>query len=81
MHKRAIFENYLKYAGRCISYADSNALKEYGEYYFLALMHAPVEIQLGMASVHKYMSTYKWGDATSSLEKLIPKIISMLQES
>lgn len=38
---RSVFENYLRYAGRCIYNADRDARKDYGEYYFLALTYSP----------------------------------------
>ena len=30
LYKRSIYENYLKYAGRCISSPDPDSLKKYG---------------------------------------------------
>ncbi len=49
LYRKSIFENYLKYAGRCISHADPNALKDYGEYYLLALLYAPSELHSEMS--------------------------------
>lgn len=55
LYKRSIFENYLKYAGRCIFHSDVNALKDYGEYYLLALLYAPIELHTEMKEINVLM--------------------------
>lgn len=79
-YQRNIFENYLKYAGRCTAYTDENALRDYGEYYLLALMYAPKELHSKMISLHTFMRTYKWTDATHALEEITPEIHAILQK-
>ena len=64
LYKRTIFENYLKYAGRCTSYSDDSAMQEYGECYLLALMYAPSDLQQEMKETHALMLEYHWKDAT-----------------
>jgi hypothetical protein len=79
MYKRKIFEGYPKYAGKCVSDVEKGALPEYGEYYLLALMYAPSEIQSDMEDVHNLIIHYRWGDAVKILEGLVPRIHAMLQ--
>ncbi|MCH1972581.1 hypothetical protein MCI89_09540 [Muricomes sp. OA1] len=79
LYRKSIFENYLKYAGRCISHADPNALKDYGEYYLLALLYAPSELHSEMKCINALMLEYKWSQATPLFEILTPKINGLLQ--
>ena len=80
MYQRKIFENYLKYLGKCASHADVNALHEYGEYYLIALMYAPDNIQKKMKIANQNMQEYKWKNALSICEELTPLIHKHLQE-
>lgn len=80
LYKRTVFENYLKYAGRCIAYANDSAQKDYGEYYFLALLYAPHELRSDMIQAHEAMNDCDWTSATLSFEKLTPKIHDLLQK-
>lgn len=81
MYKRNLFERYLKHAGRCIYFSDIDASKDYGEYYFAALMCAPLEIHNEMVVINKHMQNGEFDKATELLELLTPKIHTMLQIS
>lgn len=76
---RSIFENYLRYAGRCIYNSDRVALKDYGEYYFLALSYAPDEMTDLLISINNCIYNEQFDDATQQLEQLKPKISVLLQ--
>lgn len=80
LYKRNIFENYLKYSGQRISYADALAQKNYGEYYFLALTYAPDELRSEMMRTNAYMESHDYVNASVSLEKLTSQISDMLQQ-
>lgn len=80
LYKQKIFENYLKYAGRCIMHATGESVKDYGEYYLIALMYAPNEIQEEMIKIHDKINNRNWNDATNLLEQLTPMITNMLQK-
>lgn len=80
LYKRNIFENYLKYSGERISYADASAQKNYGEYYFLALTYAPSELIPEMEKINHFMECHDYSNASSLLEDLTPKICDMLQQ-
>lgn len=79
MYERHLFENYLKYAGRCILFSDVAASKDYGEYYFSALMCAPENIRNKMITVNKFMQKHDFDKATTELEELTTMIHAMLQ--
>ncbi len=79
LYQRKIFECYLKYVGRCVNYADANALKDYGEYYFLALTYAPDDIRELMIQIDHEISHNNLIKATEFLEKVTPKIHTMLK--
>ncbi len=76
---RSIFENYLRYAGRCIYNSDLDARKDYGEYYFLALSYAPESLSNSFININTaiYQNDYEY--AISLLEKLKPEINKLLQ--
>ncbi len=77
---RSIFENYLRYAGRCIYNSDPDALKDYGEYYFLALSYAPADITSSLSEINDCIYNAQFDVATSMLEELKPKISELLQQ-
>lgn len=79
LYRRTIFENYLRFSGKCISHADEESMQEYGEYYLLALMYAPANIKHEMISAHKLMIDHKWSEASVSYEQLAPMIHDLLQ--
>lgn len=74
LYYRTIYENYLRHAGRCIYFADPEALKEYGEYYYAALMYAPSDIQADMIEANNLMQKDKFEQASVLIEKLSAKI-------
>ena len=79
IHQREFFENYLKHAGRCIYYADADALKDYGEHYYSALMYAPEDLKSDMVEANRLMLNDQWEDASAIIEKLSTKIHAILQ--
>ena len=79
IHQRVFFENYLKHAGRCIYYADSDALKDYGEHYFSALMYAPDDLKADMIEANRLMLKDDWNNASVLIEKLTAKIHAIQQ--
>lgn len=78
LHRRNIYENYLKYAGRCIYYADHDALKDYGEYYYSALIYAPPDIQTDMIEANKFMLEDNYDEASVLIEALAAKLHAIL---
>lgn len=79
LYQRNIFECYLKFVGRCINYSDPNALKEYGEYYFLAITYAPADIRNLMIKINHEIMFSDFTKATELLEEVTPKIHTMLK--
>ncbi len=77
---RSIFENYLRYAGRCIYNSDRAALKDYGEYYFLALSYAPDELTHQFVCINSCIYNDQFDEATRQLEELKPKLNALLQK-
>lgn len=76
---RSVFENYLRYAGKCISFADSQSQKDYGEYYFLALSYAPESLVQSMIDVNSAITDLEFKEATRLLEQLKPQISELLR--
>ena len=79
LRERKIYEDYLKYAGRCIYHADHITIKEYGEYYYLALMIAPQELRPDMIEANNMIARYDWPAALKRFEEITPKIYEILQ--
>ena len=80
MYQRNIFENYLRYSGKCLSRANSDSLREYGEYYLIALMYAPSEIKEKMISANNFLQNYDLDAAGKIYEELAPMIHALLQK-
>lgn len=78
LYKRTIFENYLKYTGRCVKYSDPESLKEYGEYYFLALTYAPDNIGSLMIKINSAISHAHFDQATELFEEQAAPLISTM---
>lgn len=79
-YQRTVFENYLRYSGKCISRATPDALREYGEYYLVALMYAPDHIKAKMISANELMQNYNWAAAGKMYEEPAPMIRALLQK-
>lgn len=76
VYQRKIFENYLRSAGK---YAKSSNLDftkstEYGEYYFLAYMYAPSELQQQM----KCLDSYIVDRDTKGISCMLPLVTSSI---
>lgn len=76
---RSIFEKYLRYAGKCIHYADGPSRKDYGEYYFLALVYAPDHLAKAMIDINSAIIISDFDNATALLEQIKPAISDLLQ--
>lgn len=81
LYHRNVYENYLKHAGRCIYYADLDALKDYGEYYYSALMYAPPDIQTDMIAANRLMLEDKYDEASLIIEVIAAKIHDIQQKA
>lgn len=55
VYQRSIFENYLRASGKCITHANPDALREYGEYYLIA---AKTVVTIHIASTYKGYSLF-----------------------
>lgn len=76
---RSIFENYLRYTGKCINLMISETEGNYGEYYFLALTYSPSHIADALISINASIHDGDLESATSQLEQLRPQIAELLQ--
>lgn len=81
LYYRSIYENYLKYAGRCIYHSDQDALKEYGEFYYSALMYAPPDIRSDMIAANTLMLENKYDEASALIEGIAIKIHTIQQKA
>ena len=78
-YQRTIFENYLKYSGECITSANSEAFRKYGEYYLIALMYVPDDMRNKMIEANTMMKLKDWSGAQIIYEELAPMLCSLLQ--
>lgn len=81
LYRRNIYENYLKHAGRCIYHSDLDALKDYGEFYYAALMYAPDDLQKDMISANSLILEEKYNDAAPTIEVIATKIYLLQQKA
>lgn len=78
-YQRNILQSYLKASGRCLGCPDDEALKEYHESYFLALMYVSDDVRDKMIVINHYIDTSRYERSTSAIESLIPLIEKQLQ--
>lgn len=81
LYHRSVYENYLKHAGRCIYLSDQDALKEYGEFYYSALMYAPPDIRSDMIEANKLMYEINYDEASALIEGIAVKIHAIQQKA
>ena len=74
LYQRNVYENHLKHAGRFIYYTDADAQKDYGEYYYSALMYAPPDIRCAMVKANNLLLENKIEDASAIVEGIAAKI-------
>ena len=79
LHKREVFENYMMYAGQCIYYSDPDALKNYGKYYFPALMLVPVYLRPDMIEANQLMQRGQFDEAVKLFEKISLQLNTIIQ--
>lgn len=79
-YRQKIFEDYLRSAGKCMAYVNTDSLREYQQYYQVALLYASDEIREQMISTNTSMQKRLWNDVSKKLEKLTPMIHAMLQK-
>lgn len=80
IHERNIYEDYLKYTGRCVYYADNAVLNDYGEHYFLALSFAPDKLRIKMIALNDLISRYEWDKAQKYFETLISDVHTIIRK-
>lgn len=78
-YQRTIFENYLKYSGECVTYFDSQAFRQYGEYYLVALMYASDDIRDKMIEANAMIRSNNFAGAQTIYEELAPMLYALLQ--
>lgn len=78
LYQRKIYEKYLKYAGRCIYSADQDALKKYGEYYYLTLMYAPHSIKIGMTQANECILENDYKNAATCIQSVAINIQTLI---
>lgn len=78
-YKRGIYEEYLKFAGRCVANASNEAMQEYGQTYLLAMIYFPEELRPELMRINNLICSYSMQEARSALDDLAPKICTILQ--
>lgn len=78
-YKRGIYEDYLKYTGKCITYPDKDVVHEYGEIYGLALIYFPENLLDDLENLDHMIKTSNSKEKTALFNKLAPKIRDILK--
>lgn len=79
-YKREIFEDYMRYAGQCVTHATSDALENYGATYALALIYFPDELLDKIIDINASLNRHQWADALVKLNELSPELRKQLQK-
>lgn len=78
-YKRGVYEDYLRYTGKCIAFATQENLQEYGKIYSLALIYFPEELVDDLKALNDTIHNSRWDVSSSLLNELAPKIRNKLQ--
>lgn len=79
-YKRGIFEDYMRYAGQCVTYASADALENYGATYALALIYFPDELLDKIIDINAALNRQQWTNALVKLNELSPELRKQLQK-
>ena len=79
-YKRGIFEDYMRYAGQCVTHATSDALENYGATYALALIYFPDELLDKIIDINASLNRHQWANALVKLNELSPELRKQLQK-
>ncbi len=79
LHKREIFESYLKYLNAQFQNPNDENLEKYAYYYPLASLYVPSDLQLKMSSVNKKFSESTYADVFNDIEEITIAISDLLQ--
>lgn len=77
-YRRGVYETYLKTTGKCIAFAQTNLINDYGEIYPLALIYFPESFYNDLVNINDLIVSYNWNDARKALNQLAPKIRTTL---
>lgn len=80
LYKKNILESYLRHAGTCIVHSSHDSLRDYGQYYLLALMYVPAPLAKKMTDVNNDIRNYRWGDAIPKMETITIEIKELLSK-
>ncbi len=78
-YKRGIYEEYLKSASKSITLTSNENMSDYGEAYMLALVYFPEDLQKDLISINDFICRYERDEARALLNKLAPKIRTILK--
>lgn len=78
-YKRGVYEDYLRYTGKCIAFVTKENLQEYGKIYSLALIYFPEELVDDLKALNDAIHNNQWDVSRSRLNELAPKIRNKLQ--
>lgn len=79
-YKRVIFEDYMRYAGQCVTHASADVLENYGATYALALIYFPDELLDKIIDINAALNRHQWADALVKLNELSPELRKQLQK-
>ncbi|MCM1296872.1 MAG: hypothetical protein NC311_15140 [Muribaculaceae bacterium] len=74
IYKRSIFEDYLKFAGKCVAHGNSETVKQYGEHYLLASLHSTPALREKLYKVHLLIKELNYQEAANVLNSIVPDI-------
>ena len=78
--KRGIFEDYMRYAGQCVTHASADVLENYGATYALALIYFPDELLDKIIDINAALNRQQWTNALVKLNELSPELRKQLQK-
>ena len=79
-YRRGVYEDYLRCTGKCIAHPTRENIQEYGKIYALALIYFPENLIADLRiPAYRNIMKERWDSANSGLNKIAPKIRTILQ--
>ena len=80
MHKRNIFENYLRYLNDVFQHPKAEALSNYAQYYSLAYMYLPDDVREKLSNVNHKLGKSAHADIVDDVDEIISAVSKELQK-
>lgn len=80
LHKREIFENFLRCAGECVMLDTNKNVIEYGDFAFQAYIYAPESVRPWITQLSGQIRRDEFKDAFDTLERISQFLVPFMEK-